>query len=453
VTGAGKSEFARTVFVHLATRAKVALHVIDLAKGAQTVGHIRDGIDWLIQDPREAKRYVKALPAAIRARGDVLSAEGLDRWTPKSSLSAVVVWIEEAADVAEFDELQEIARKARSVGIWLIISLQRATWTNISTDIRANLQAAACFGVDQPGDASFALPDSVTQAGAVPAWGSSRPGYAIATGMGIPQERWTTEVRSSLTDRSVLAALVAASAPYRDPLDETTATALGQAYAQRTGRGTNKTTPGIEQSAAAAAAWLTSVGIGFGSAVTASPDPDAPAFPPFPAGAPAAVPAAPRTAPPALAAIPAPAAAPSAYETDEDDEMDELSVAAQMEIEDAYDEVLGAIPADPEPDAPYAGLGLDDDVPDADEDGGLEFEQRDRMSTEEARHTLYAEIDGWVHNGRLEFSPADLIPATVAAGRQRPWLQGELKRLVEAGVLSRDGHGVYVILHSPLQPA
>ncbi|MFI8258886.1 FtsK/SpoIIIE domain-containing protein, partial [Streptomyces filamentosus] len=213
VTGAGKSEFARTVFAHLATRSQLSLHVIDLAKGRQTVGHIGSGIDWLIQDPKEAKRYVKSLPAAIRARGDVLAAEGLDSWTPASSLNAVVTWIEEAADVSDFEELEEIARKARSVGIWLIVSLQRATWGNVSTDIRANLQASACFGVDKPGDASFCLPDSVTDAGAVPAWGSSRPGYAFATGMGIPMDRWTMEARSSLTDRSVLAALVDAAAP------------------------------------------------------------------------------------------------------------------------------------------------------------------------------------------------------------------------------------------------
>ncbi|MFE0654179.1 FtsK/SpoIIIE domain-containing protein [Streptomyces sp. NPDC059534] len=458
VTGVGKSEFARTVFVHLATRAKLALHVIDLAKGYQTVGHIRDGIDWLIQDPKEAKRYVKALPAAIKARGDVLASEGLDRWSPTSSLSAVVVWIEEAADVADFDQLQEIARKARSVGIWLIVSLQRATWTNISTDIRANLQASACFGVDDAGDAGFCLPDRVTAAGAVPDWGSDRPGYAFATGMGIPQERWTTEARSSLTDRSVLAALVAASAPYRDPLDQTTATALGQSYAQRTGRGTNKTTPGVRESAAAALAWLHSVGVELGSAVTASPDSDAPAFPPFPAGAsatPSATPsAAPRTAPPALAAIPAPATAPSAYDTDEDEDeyMSAAEQAAETEIQDAYDEVLGAIPADPEPDADYAHLQLDD-VVESDDDSDMEFEQQERMGTEQARHTLYAELDGWVQAGRLEFEPADLIPATVAAGRKRPWMQGELRRLVDAGLVQRDGHGSYTILHSPLQPA
>ncbi|MFF5924158.1 FtsK/SpoIIIE domain-containing protein [Streptomyces flavochromogenes] len=448
VTGAGKSELLRTLLAHLATRQKMTVFLIDLAKGRQTVGHMADGIDWFIQDAKEAKRLLKSLPAAIKARGDVLASEGLDQWTPESSLNAMLVWIEEAADVADFNELVETARKVRSVGIWLGISLQRATWDNLSTDIRANLQGTICMGVNEAKDAGFALPDSVTDAGAVPAWGSDRPGYGFATGMGIPNERWTTEVRSSLTTRDVLAALVAAAAPYRDPLDTTTADALGQAYAQRAHHGTNRTTPGIEQHAAAAtealrqaiaAAPAGAVAIPAGLTLPAPAAP--PAAPSAPATA-AALPATPRTAP----------AAPSAHDT-EDELMSAAEQAAEMEIQDTRDEILGAIPGDPEPDAAYADLQLDDDVAEADDDSDMEFEQQEGMSAEEARHTLYAELDGWVQRGRLEFEPADLIPATVAAGRKRPWMQGQLKKLVEDGLVQRDGHGSYTILHSPLQPA
>ncbi|MEU9095921.1 FtsK/SpoIIIE domain-containing protein [Streptomyces sp. NPDC048428] len=406
VTGAGKSEFLRSLVAHLATRQKMTVFLVDLAKGRQTVGHIADGIDWLIQDAKEAKRMLRSLPAAIKARGDVLASEGLDQWTPASSLNAMLVWIEEAADVADFEELEEIARKARSVGIWLGISLQRATWTNVSTDVRANLQGSVCFGVDQPGDAGFCLPDSVTDAGAIPAWGSARPGYAFATGMGIPDNRWTTEVRSGLTDRQELADLVAAATPYRDPLDEATATALGQTYAQRAHRGTNRTTPGVQ-----------------------APAPAAPA------------------------AIPAPATAHPVHGLEDDDVMTSIEEAAAMELQDAYDEVMGAIPGDPEPDADYAGLDLDGEMPDADPDSDMQFEAPAPVGTEEARHILYTELDGWVQQGRLEFEPADLIPATTAASRKRPWMQGELKRLVELGLLQRDGHGSYSIVQSPLQPA
>ncbi|MFD5899793.1 FtsK/SpoIIIE domain-containing protein [Streptomyces sp. NPDC060366] len=411
MTGAGKSEFLRALVAHLATRRKMTTFLVDLAKGRQTVGHIADGIDWLIQDKKEAKRLLRALPAAIKARGDVLASEGLDQWTPQSSLNAVMVWLEEAADLADFDELDEIARKARSVGIWLGISLQRATWTNMSTDVRANLGGAVCFGVNEASDAGFCLPDSVTDAGAVPAWQAERPGYAFATGMGIPQNRWTTEVRSGLTEREELAALVAAGASVRDPLDEVTANALGQAYAQRAHRGTNRLTPGVP-----------------------------------------AAPVAPLPAPPAHPAGSAPGPDHSVYDQEADD-MAGIEEAAALELQDAYDEIMGAIPADPEPDADYASLRLEDDVPELDADADMEFEARRDVTPEEARHILLVELDGWVQQGRLEFEPADLIPATTAADRKRPWMQGELKKLVEAGLIQRDAHGSYSILHSPLQPA
>lgn len=413
VTGAGKSEFARTVLTHLMCRRQMSIFLVDVSKGRQTVGHIKDGLDWFITEEAEAKRLLKALPGAIKARGSVLADEGLDQWSPASSLNAVCVWLEEAADLADFEELNKIARAARSVGIWLVISLQRATWTNLSTDVRANLQATACFGVDDPGDASFCLPDKVTAAGAIPAWGSDRPGYAFSTGMGISEKRWTTEVRSALTERELLAALVEAAAAVRDPLDDTTAQALGQAYAQRTHRGTNRTTPGVQ----------------------------------------AAAPVASVAAPAALSAIPGPAPVRSAYVLEDDTDMSEIEEAAAMEFQEAREEILGAIPGDPEPDADYAHLRLEDDVPDVDDDSDITFEDSGRPSTEEARHILCVELDGWVRQGRLEFEPADLIPATVAAGRKRPWLQGELKRLADLGVIRRDGHGEYTILTSPLQPA
>ncbi|MFF5938991.1 FtsK/SpoIIIE domain-containing protein [Streptomyces sp. NPDC012508] len=433
VTGAGKSELLRTLLAHLATRAKMTVFLIDLSKGRQTVGHMAEGIDWLVQDAKEAKRLLKSLPAAIKARGDVLASEGLDQWTPASSLNAMMVWVEEAADVADFDELEKIARAARSVGIWLGISLQRATWTNISTDVRANLQGSICMGVDDAGDAGFCLPDRVTAAGAVPDWGSARPGYGFATGMGIPEDRWTMEARSSLTHRQTLAALVQASAPYRDPLDAATAAALGQAYAQRGHQGTNRTTPGIEHKAALAMALLSAAGM--------SPAVVAPATGP--------------STPATRAAVPPPALGRSGHDVEDDvhDDIDAIEGAAAVEIQDAYDEIMGAIPGDPEPDADYAGLTLDDDVPELDDESGIEFRTSERLSTEDARRTLYAELDGWVGAGRLEFEPSDLIPATVAAGRKRPWMQGELKRLTEMGVIQRDGHGSYTILHSPLQPA
>jgi hypothetical protein len=399
VTGAGKSEFARGLLAHLATRRKMSVFLVDCSKGRQSMGHIKDGLDWFITDMREAKQLLKGLPGAIKVRGDVLADEGLDQWTPKSKLNAICVWLEEAADLADFEELDKIARAARSVGIWLVVSLQRATWTNVSTDVRANLQASACFGVDDAGDAGFCLPDRVTESGAIPDWGSSRPGYAFGTGMGIPEDRWSMEWRSGLTDREILAAIVSAAAPVRDPLDDTTATAFGLAYAQRSHRGTNRTN--LQPSGLTAAS------------VAAE----------LPEGG------------------------------DVDDLTPEEEENLSMQIDDVYSEILGSIPADPEPDAEYAHVDLNDDGPAADDDSEISFQEQAKPDTDQARHILYTELDGWARTGRLTFQPADLAPATVAAGRKRPWLQGELARLVGEGVLSHDSHGEYTIVHSPLVPA
>ncbi|WP_086792943.1 hypothetical protein [Streptomyces thermovulgaris] len=411
VTGSGKSEFARTVLAHLMTRRKLSIWLIDLAKGEQTVGHMKEGIDWFVDrkrgGTREAKAMLRCLPAVIAERGTALAAEGLDQWTPQSKLNAMVVWIEEAADVADFSVLDEIARKARSVGIWLVISLQRATWKNLDTDVRANLQAAVCFGVDEASDAAFCLPDRVTESGAVPDWGADRPGYAYATGMGIPAKRWTTEVRGCLTKtvKEQIREMVLAATAVRDPLDDISARAAGLAYERRTHRGTNRLDPGQELEQA------------------------------------------PITA---LRAVHGPAPAwdvPDGEETDETDAVDPAAEeAATMELQDAYEEVMAQIPADPEPDAPYARLRLEDDVPDTDPDTDLTFEQTAKPSTEEARAILYGQIDAWAAQDRLTFEPGDLIPAAVKAGRSRPWLQGELKKLTEQGVLSRDGQGEYTIV-------
>ncbi|MGW9242568.1 hypothetical protein ACWGRL_28160 [[Kitasatospora] papulosa] len=397
VTGAGKSEFCRTVLAHLMTRSKMSIWLIDLAKGRQSVGHMAEGLDWFIQDAKTAKLALKALPGMIAARGDRLADEGLDQWAPGSSLNAMLIWMEEAADLVDFDKLDEVARKARSVGIWLVVSLQRATWTNVRTDVRANLQASACFGVDDAGDAGFGLPDRVVESGAVPDWGSDRPGYFYATGMGIPQRQWTTEVRGSYTGdvKDEIVDMIRAAAAVRDPLDEVTAKAAGLVYAQRAHKGSNRTSPHVV-TAGPVAAQLETV-----------PDQDI---------------------------------------TDEEQDVAD-------EIQDVYDEVMGQIPGDPEPDADYANIPLDGEMPETDEDSGITFGDQTDRTAEEARHILYVELDGFARTGRLSFEPADLIPATVAAGRKRPWMQAQLKKLVEQGVLTKDGHGEYTIVESPLVSA
>jgi hypothetical protein len=209
----------------------------------------------------------------------------------------------------------------------------------------------------------------------------------------------------------VLSALVTAATPYRDPLDETTTAALGLAYAQREHRGTNRMNmQASDEQAAMSAQQLLAAARVLGEALEeAGVDLNT-----LPGGG--------------------------------DEEI------VEVEMEQAYTEVMGMIPGDPEPNAPYAHLEIDDDMPE-ETDTGMQFEQPEEVTTAEARRMLDEQLHQWVSLNRLSFQPADLAPVTVKANRKRPWLQGELKRLVKEGVLRNDAHGEYDIVKDPLMSA
>ncbi|MFE7412904.1 hypothetical protein [Streptomyces laurentii] len=76
-----------------------------------------------------------------------------------------------------------------------------------------------------------------------------------------------------------------------------------------------------------------------------------------------------------------------------------------------------------------------------------------RPATSEGRRLLRAELCGRADADETLFQPRDLTAWAHAHGFSRPWLQGELKRLTEAGFLQRDAHGSYTIVHSHRRPA
>src|SRR5690606_39964141 len=131
------------------------------------------------------------------------------------------------------------------------VSLQRATWSNIDTDTRAQLGDGVCFGVRDEADARFALPDYVLDAGAAPHhWRKSRPGAAYAAVESAPPERHALAVKmygppsAKKADENSLLTAAAESLPDQDAkLDEVTRAAFGQAYADYLRRTRAETQP------------------------------------------------------------------------------------------------------------------------------------------------------------------------------------------------------------------
>lgn len=243
MNGSGKTEAFMVMAGELLTRSDVLLWFADPAKGAQTSAEIADAVDWLACGPAEVKEFIGALPHVIRARADELGRLGYKQWVPaayaKHRIPLVVAHIEEGAAgvVSDHPDLPEIAQQARSVGIILSLSLQRASHTNLSTDVRSEFGRVIMFGCKSQTDAGMALDDAVIEAGAAPwAWQNTKPGYCYVQSTGIAAERWPMPNRTFYLDpsteyRAGLRTMLGRFKGVRAVADAVTARSAGSAYA------------------------------------------------------------------------------------------------------------------------------------------------------------------------------------------------------------------------------
>ncbi|MFI7437638.1 conjugal transfer protein TraB [Micromonospora haikouensis] len=228
MTGSGKTEWALVVMTDYLTRTDGALIVVDTVKRDQTVKPVKDGLTLLVTEDEHAEAFFDVLAEqVIPARTEALGREDLTEWMPGCSLSHLTVWVEESAAWSGHPALVQVAERARSAGISLVLSQQRWTHDRAPTSLRSQFATNVCFGIDSRDDPSLALSGETVDAGASPeSWGSSKPGYLYIESPGIPTGRWPIPCRSELAQRSDLAAAVTGWATVRRPLDPVTARAL-----------------------------------------------------------------------------------------------------------------------------------------------------------------------------------------------------------------------------------
>jgi len=228
MTGAGKTEWAKIVWADYLTRSDGALIIVDTVKRDQTVKPVRPGLAALIDTPELAEAFLETLAeTVIPARTAALGAQDLGEWMPGCGLSHLLVWIEESASWSDHPSVVDIAERARSAGICLVLSQQRWTHDRAPTSLRAQFGAGICFGIDSRDDPTLALSERTVDAGADPgAWGNSKPGYCYVEAPGIPDELRATPARAELADRDDITTTVTSWARVRKPLDQVTARAL-----------------------------------------------------------------------------------------------------------------------------------------------------------------------------------------------------------------------------------
>lgn len=232
------------------TRRDAAIIAFDPRKGEQFLGPLRPGLHHLATDMNDVIEYLWRLNLLCRPRMDYLGGLGLPQWTEGCGLTAIVAHVEEAALV--LDALGKTAVRQwvlpmvlamRSAGIFVCLSLQRASWDQIPPVIRAQLHSI-CMGVHSKADAEFGLSHDQKAAGCNPGkWASAWPGKCFTDMPDLPARYQVMDARTDWWGPD--ATLIAAHArdwPATDrPLDELSArylTAPIEALGGLPGRGT-----------------------------------------------------------------------------------------------------------------------------------------------------------------------------------------------------------------------
>lgn len=201
--GSGKSlGGAWNALGEMITRDDVVIWAIDIKKGMQTLGPLAPALHRLATTPADAIDLLNDANALITPRTNYLSSEGLGKWYRGCGLKYLVVWIEEVPEV--MDELGtkgtnlwvKTVRAARSGGITIGWSLQRAGYTQIPTIARG--QATKwCFGVQDSKEAGFGLSKIQKDLGCTPElWGQRKPGMSYIDAPNIPESKVSTPIRT-----------------------------------------------------------------------------------------------------------------------------------------------------------------------------------------------------------------------------------------------------------------
>ena len=190
MTGSGKSlGVGWSVLAEIITRYDAVVWGVDLNKGDQTLGPLRNALHRIETTPEGAYQLFMDVWSLIKPRTNYLQDKGLGKWRKGCGLQYLVVWLEEVPEIIEALEdlfkdsklsgeelFVKIVRAARSAGITFAWSLQRSDNTQIPTIARGQA-AKICCGVSDSHEAHFGLSSVQNNADCSPEhWGNRRPG-------------------------------------------------------------------------------------------------------------------------------------------------------------------------------------------------------------------------------------------------------------------------------------
>jgi FtsK/SpoIIIE family len=226
-SGSGKSGGLNVLMGNLSACPDVVIWAIDLKKGMELRPWI-SCIDRLATTPDEARALLADAVAVLDARAAVLAARGQRVWEPSPDMPALMVIIDEYAELADdapdaIKHADSIARRGRAVAVNLVAATQRPTQKAMGHGaVRSQMDVRICFRVRERKDVDLILGQGMLTAG----WHAhtlNAPGKFLIAAVehGTPRR-----ARAYLVTDEVVADTASRYADHRPPLDEVSQQAL-----------------------------------------------------------------------------------------------------------------------------------------------------------------------------------------------------------------------------------
>lgn len=377
-SGSGKSMGAAwNMLGEAMTRPDAVILAADITKGAQTMGPLLPGIHRFERDKAGVRSLITDVHSIIQPRTDYLAERGLQKWATGCGLSYPIVWLEETADIWD-----ALGSKGEDQLISTARALRSGGGTLVFSIQRNTFDQVPTIIRSQMASMCFGLND-----GADCRYGLSEAQQAS----GVNPAEWGTRFPGkALLDAPTI------------PADRITMPL--RCYHWGEGKAASDAMYAHASAYPATARPVDPITARICGSATPGPAPVAPA----------------RPSVTLTAGQPDPA---------DDDDQDDPAADLLDSMTDPSPDITDQARADG-PDAPIKG------EPD---DAEFRFDRGpERMSPEDARASLAAQLAAWRDAGLTSFAPRDLRAWLATTGLGRAWLQARLKDLVADGTLTYD---------------
>jgi FtsK/SpoIIIE family len=169
-TGSGKSGGLNVLMANLSACRDVVIWAIDLKKGIE-LKPWQACIDRLATTPEQAAALLRDAVAILEGRAEYLTEAGRREWEPSTEMPALVVIIDEYAELKEkapgtMRDTDTIARIGRALAVTLIAATQRPTQKVMGDGaVRSQMDVRICFRVRERRDVDLVLGQGMLNAG------------------------------------------------------------------------------------------------------------------------------------------------------------------------------------------------------------------------------------------------------------------------------------------------